>query len=329
MEEMFLSKDAEKAPGAADVGSEPESDSEQDLDDLDDEDPDDESSEDRPKPKPQRKALHDWVLRTFLDHVESAPDDRMPVAVLVLGGPVSGRTSIVKSLTHDALFARVDPGVIATMLPEHAEAASKLARNAPSIVQEEAAYLAHRVIEEACKKRKNVAIEAVGVSSDDLSHLIADLREAGYYSIVILSDISRASALEHHKYRGVRIGTWVPRDLFALGKAAASTFNQLKHDADEFLKFDSSDEPKYVVETLTDLAELFEEDDSEVPNKSATSSKEIRKRTLEGLKGEKLKLDTVPERYKPNEGLLLDHYDDAHIAPLILEDDKKGQEPEQ
>ncbi len=324
MDEMFLSKkDADKS-APADSNLEPDSDGELDPDDLDDEDPEDsEENEDRPKPKPQRKALHDWVLRTFLDHVEAAPDDRMPVAILVLGGPVSGRTSIVKSLTHDALFVQADPGTIATMIPEYAEAASKLARNAPSIVQAEAAYLAHCVIEEACKKRKNVAVEAVGISSDDLSQLIADLREAGYYSIVVLSSISRPAALEHHKYRGSRTGTWVPRELFALGKTASSTFEQIKHDADEFHKFDSSETPKYVTETLSDLAELFESDldEQEASDKPAVLFKEIKKRALEGLVSAKTKLATVPEHYKSNEGLLLSHYDDAHIVSLNLEDE--------
>lgn len=333
MDEMFLSKEDEKK--AADLAqpdagaepqatppTEPEEEDEEDEDDLDDEDPDDGDYPDKPKPKPQRKAFHDWVFRTFLEHVEETPDDRMPVAVLVLGGPVSGRTSIIKSLTHDALFVRVDPGTIATMVPEYEEAAKKLARNAPSIVQDEATYLAHRLIEETVKKRKSVAIEAVGLNSDDLSQLLADLREVGYYSIVMLVDISRASALEHHKFRGIRTGTWVPRELFALSKAAISTFEQIKHDSDEFHKFDSSGTPKYVSEPLSDLAELFDEDDSKDPSKPAFSFKEIRKRSLEGLEAEKLRLDTIPEHYKPNEGLLLAHYDDAHIMPLDLGEDK-------
>lgn len=340
MDEMFLSKEDEKNAAALaqpDVGADPQTasptepeadDEEESEDDLDDEDPDDEEAE-QPKPKPQRKALHDWIFRTFLDHVEETQDDRMPVAVLVLGGPVSGRTSIIKSLTHDALLVRVDPGTIATMVPEYEEAAKKLARNAPSIVQDEATYLAHKLIEEAVKKRKSVAIEAVGLNSDDLSQLLADFREAGYYSIVVFSDISRASALEHHKFRGTRTGTWVTRELFALSKAASSTFEQIKYDADEFHKFDSSGTPKYVSETISDLEELFEEDDPEAPNKPAILFKEVRKRILDGLTAEKQKLDAVPEHYKPNEGLLLAHYDDAHIASLELQDDEESDSEDQ
>jgi predicted ABC-type ATPase len=288
------------------------------------------------EPKPGRKALHERILRTFSDHVDEVPADKMPVAVLTMGGPISGRSSFVKNLASDASFVRVDPGAIATIIPEYEEAVKKTARNAAAIVQEEAAYVAHRLIEEAVEKRKNVAIDAVGLDADAHTEFLQDLQDKGYYTVLVLTDLDRADAILRNKARGLRTGRWVPREALVLGKVAAKNFDAVADAADESIRIDvRGGYPKHIVETLVDLQNLFEEEpeEAEEPDVPAVTSKEIKKRALEGIRKEKVRMAALPDKYKTGEGILLAHYDDAHIQPLDFgeEDDGEGdddQEPE-
>jgi hypothetical protein len=331
MDTMFIDKD--KQPPPAPLGppgevppAQPSAGEAEGDTNVDPSDDSDDKSDDKPKPKPQRKGLHEWISRSFLDHVSEVSDERIPVAVLVIGGPVSGRSTILKSLTHDSLFVRVDPGLVATMLPEYEEAVHKHARDAQNIVQEEAYFVAHSLIEQAVIDRKNVAIETVGADSDACSALLGDLEGAGYHTILLLADCERSVASERNKFRGVRTGQWAPREAFALAEDAVETYESVRDDADEYLKIDTSDKPRFVTETLSDLAELFTEDKPDGPDRPAVVTKEIRKRALEYLKTEKIKLEPLPEKYKPNEGVILVHYDDTHVGSLDLDEGSDSEE---
>jgi adenylate kinase family enzyme len=334
MDTMFIDKDKEPPPSGPPEQAPPPQQDTGEAQEAEDDDSDDSASEpeepdeedDRPKPKPQRKALHEWIGRTFLNHVSEVNDDRIPVAVLFIGGPVSGRSTALKSLSHDATFVHIDPGLIATMIPEYAEAIGKRARDAQSIVQEEAYFVAHDLIEKAVLDRKNIAIETVGADSEACSTILQDLEGAGYHTIVVLMDTERQAALDRNKFRGKRIGQWAPKEAFPLAKEAIKTYEEVRDDASEYLRVDTSgDKPKYVTETLSDLAELFTEDKPDGPDRPAMATKEIRKRILESLKAGKIKLESLPEKYKPGEGVILVHYDDTHIGRLNL-DESTGPE---
>jgi len=289
------------------------------------------------EPKPGRKALHERIFRTFLDNVDDVPDDRMPVAVVAIGGPVSGRSSAVKNLASDATFARVDPGAIATMIPEYEEAVKKFARNAALIVQEEASFIASALLQEAVEKRKNIAIDSVGLKADVHAQLLSDLEEAGYYTVLVLTDMERADAILRNRERGARTGLWVPREALGLGKTSAKTFDKISDKADESLLIDNRGGiPRHMSEVLDDLYKLFE-DDKEEPEKApepevpAVKITEIRRRCLEGIRKEKVRMGALPEKFKPNEGVILAHYDDAFIQPLDFGDDEDqdaDQEPQ-
>lgn len=283
------------------------------------------------EPKPIRKALHERIFRTFAKNVEPTPIDKKPVAVLAMGGPISGRSSAVKSLTQDSLFVRVDPGAIATLFPEYEEAVKKFARNAAALCQEEAAYIAHRLIEEAVSKRKNIAIDSVGVDAEAHARMLSDLREAGYHTVLLLTEMDRPDAILRNRERGSRTGRWVPREALSLGRVARKNFDAIKDEADESLIFDvRGGSPKLVTEVLLDLDQLFEgEDEPEKPDPEDPDVEvdEIRKRAMDGIRKEKIRMTTLPEKYKPNEGVLLAHYDDAHIQPLEFEDEDE-EEPE-
>lgn len=298
------------------------------------------------QPKPIRKALHERIFRTFSKNVEEVAPDKKPVAVLTMGGPVSGRSSAVKNLAQDSQFVRVDPGAIATLLPEYEEAVKKFARNAAALCQEEAAYIAHHLLEDAVSKRKNVAIDAAGVDAEAHSQMLSDLQEAGYFTVLVLTEMDRPDAIKRNRERGARTGRWVPREALTIGKVARENFEEIEEDADETLRIDNrGNAPKHVTEVLADLGHLFEADDDDdekdeperpEPEEPDIEIGEIRKMILEGIRKEKVRMSTLPEKYKPAEGVLLAHYDDAHIQPLEFEDDEEepeepedgGEEPE-
>jgi hypothetical protein len=290
---------------------------------------DGEKGDEEPEPKPERKALHERILRTFLFPVDETPLDRMPVAVLVLGGPCSSRSAVVKNLAREGRFVRVDPEAIGSLCPEYEEAIQKTARNAPSIVKEEAGFISRRLIEKATEDRKNLAIEAIGQDPPECYDLLNSLEDLGYYTIVILMDADRSTIIDRNKFRGSRCGRWVQREAFSLGKVAALTFEKLKakKKAQEFIRLDVRGEaPKIVRSVLEELDELVE-DESDEPDKPSISYKKIRTLAFEGIQREVANTKALPEKYKPSEGPLLDHYDDFHIRAVDVEEEEEEVEP--
>lgn len=281
------------------------------------------------QPKPIRKALHERIFRTFSKNVEEVAPDKKPVAVLTMGGPVSGRSSAVKSLANDSRFVRVDPGAIATLLPEYEEAVKKFARNAAAMCQEEAAYIAHHLLQKAVEDRKNVAVDAVGVDAEAHAQMLADLKDAGYFTVLILTEMDRPDAIKRNRERGARTGRWVPREALTLGKVARDNFKEIEDEADASLRIDNrGNSPKHVTEVLSDLDQLLEDDEKDEPEQPEPEEPdievdEIRKLALEGIRKEKIRMTTLPEKYMPAEGVLLAHYDDAHIQPIEFEDDEE------
>lgn len=289
---------------------------------------DDKEEPKEPKPKPQRKALHDRIFRTFLDNVKEVDFDEKPVAVVMTGGPLSGRTAVVSSIARELPFVRVDPEAIGILLPEYKEAVSKFARNAPDIVSDEASFLALAIVDKAVEGRKNLVVDAVGEDAADHAAFIESLQEAGYSVVLVLTDIDRADVVQRNRVRGAKTGRWVPNEYFALVSNAARTYEECCESADECFRIDTRKKPKFVSNVLEDLDELFE--DETRPEKSAVPLAEIRKAALEGLKRSCNMLDALPDKYKPREGVLLAHYSDLHIQPVRIEDengDPEGEEP--
>lgn len=262
------------------------------------------------EPRPQRKALHERIFRVFLDHVEKVSDDFRSVAVVVMGGPASGRSAVGKALSATGNFVRSDPSTVTTLIPEYADAVRLLARNAADLASAEAGYVASSIMEKAVEARKNLVVEVVGGNGKKLVGLVSALQENDYYVVVLFLETTDDVARERADARGAQTGRWVPDKAFKLILKLPKTFERASQEADQAIVFDTNGAPKLKESALDSLRVIFERKE---PSNLAVPVADIQKTALEGLKRERSRADSLTDKYKKSEGIWLAHYDDSHL----------------
>ena len=286
----------------------------------------DEMFNEKGSPRPQRKALHERIYRTFLDHVDTVPLEKKPVAVVLMGAPASGRSAAGKALAATGLFVRSDPGLVATMFPEYSDGVKALARNAAKLVSKEAGYVARSLMDLAVEDRKNVVLDTFGKHFSKMSGIVSEFQESDYYVVVVFLETEVEVAKSRAVERGAKNGLWVPETALRASTALLRVFERLDEIADQTLVFDTNGSPKLKESVLGSLRLIFERRE---PKNIAVSLAEIQKVVLEGLKRERSEMENKPDKYTDKEGLWLAHYDDIHLVPIDDgEDEEEPKEPE-
>lgn len=141
----------------------------------------------------------------------STADDRSPHAVLLLGLPGSGKTSMLRPIAGE-LFIRVleddrtiiDADVVRTLLPEYAAGLGS------EVVQVETSYLANgALIDEAYARRVSIVLDKVGdpvQSVEAAEYLLA----TGWSVWCLCAMVDVEVAVERVKRRAVETGRYVP-----------------------------------------------------------------------------------------------------------------------
>lgn len=177
---------------------------------------------------PKRKKMHESILSSHLDHVESVPKDKAPIAIVTMGGPASGKSSALAQMGLEGRkdFVQVDPDAIKTGakhlgtggLPEfhegvgagEYEGAPVSAQSAAAVVHEESSALAKRMRKKAVADRKNVLIDGTGKDADAHINMIKDLQSKGYIVHLVMPHQSAEKAHELNKKRATKAGRYVP-----------------------------------------------------------------------------------------------------------------------
>lgn len=158
---------------------------------------------------PERQKLHDSIKAKTLDRVPRVPDDEKPIAVLMMGAPASGKSTLAKRIP-EARFVRVDPDGIKEKLPEYHEAMAGNAKNAAAMVHEESSHLAKQIREEAISGRKNLLVDGTGKNAETYGALIKRLQGEGYHVRVMMAHLDKDEGMRRMKARADVTGRYVP-----------------------------------------------------------------------------------------------------------------------
>jgi predicted ABC-type ATPase len=166
-----------------------------------------------------------------------------------MGGPASGKSSIVGRIVKARDLVRSDPDDVKEQIPEYALAVQKCARNAAFMAHGESADVADRIAKRAVRERKNLVIDGTGKDLGNYVRTIRTLKKAGYHVTVVGASIPVEIALERAEKRGHVTGRFVPesvvRDIYRKVPCNISPIAQI---ADEFVLFDTlSKEPRPVM----------------------------------------------------------------------------------
>lgn len=195
------------------------------------------------RPKPYRQKLHDTILAKHFDKVKApTPEelkDKKPVAVMLMGGPASGKSTIGSAYPDDE-FVHLDSDALKEHLPEYRVATKWRAKNAAKMTHEESIHLMQQLREKTIAAKKNLVMDGSGRHLHSYLNMIKKLKDAGYHVKVVMADIDPDTAMRRAKQRGQVSGRWVPQHVFdASYKAIPHNFGEIAHAGDDFELWDT------------------------------------------------------------------------------------------
>lgn len=199
--------------------------------------------------KAERRVLHESIVAKFIGGTQPVPADQRPVAILMMGGTASGKSTFVKSVDTSS-FVHVDADAVKAELPEYQSAAAQRARNAAALAHEESSDLAKEIGAHAVATNRNLLFDSTGANSAKYSRMIENLKASGYHVKIIAAHIPVQEALVRAHKRAERSGRHVPESFIreAYAKIPAS-FAHNAQKVDEFELWDNSTrEPRLVTE---------------------------------------------------------------------------------
>jgi predicted ABC-type ATPase len=208
---------------------------------------------------PERAALHQKVMDHFTKHVAPVPEGKQPQAVLMMGAPASGKSSMTRGMDLGD-FVRVDADGVKEQIPEYHAAINHpegSARNAAAMVHEESSHLAKKVRDHAIESRKNLLFDGIGNNAANYKKMIADLKSKGYHVTVMMSDLDSETGMARAKARAEKTGRWVPESFIREAyERIPKNFETIAADADNFQLFDNRENSPRKVWSKTDGKEI-------------------------------------------------------------------------
>ena len=177
-------------------------------------------------------------------------------AIIVLGPPAAGKSSIANPIARKHNAAIIDADEAKKFMPEFAEG------RGANAVHEESAQIAEVALAQALGDGINVVIPKVGGNDKSIKKLIERLRNYDYEIDVVGMDVKAEVAMSRMIQRFINTGRYVPYNyLKSVGDKPMSTYNNLKREglADGYAHIDNNattrTAPKPVIEDTRGLLE--------------------------------------------------------------------------
>ena len=278
---------------------------------------------------PERQAIHGIIEDSLTQHVTPADKSTMPVAVLTLGLPASGKSKRAQQLWEGKNVAFIDPDEIKKLLPDYQQALGQKARNAADIVHNESGDIADKVLSDAIKGRLNFVFDGVGRDLVWYSNLVMTLKQKGYYVYAMMQHVTDLEKLlARAEDRGRREGRFtdvegtkahfdkLPKNFRAMDRLVHSTIisngDDLdvepfyeRHDGLEPIIHDQAKYEKYKAMSESIMSRLFM---NEAIKSSPHLPPALDPETVKAVYASVLKdagtANTEPEQYAPGQGVL-------------------------
>lgn len=197
------------------------------------------------KPKKERESLHRSIMDIHLDRAKPVPSDKMPICIMMMGGPASGKSSAVRQMGLNLDdFVVGDANGVKEMLPEYREAVQGRARNAAAMAHEESSYLVKKIHSQAIKDNKNLVIDGTGAKAESYISKIKELRAKIYHVQLIFVDTDPDIALKRAQTRAEKTGRYVPDEIVTGAyETIPDNFREISRLCDDVTVFNSDSIP--------------------------------------------------------------------------------------
>jgi predicted ABC-type ATPase len=179
----------------------------------------------------------------------SAKKQRKPFAVLTMGVPGTGKTTLVEPFLRGKNYACSCPDNVKEQLPEFALALSKRAKNAGSVVHAESVKIASDIADRAVRERKNLLIDGTGAHLDRYQKVIKKLKASGYEVTVLAVHAPFSVVQKRIAGRAKATGRYVPASAAAWYRTRVPcNFLPIAKTADNFSLYDvTSKKPRPIL----------------------------------------------------------------------------------
>jgi GTPase SAR1 family protein len=126
----------------------------------------------------ERKALHDSIKKFYVGENSKPPEGEPPVAIVMMGGSGSGKSSLLKGLDKSK-FVHVDPDGVKEKLPEFRDGVRAKMMSAAGAVHEESGHVAKNLRDETMKEGRNMIYDGTGGDEKKYGEFIDRLKNGG------------------------------------------------------------------------------------------------------------------------------------------------------
>jgi 8-oxo-dGTP pyrophosphatase MutT (NUDIX family)/predicted ABC-type ATPase len=186
----------------------------------------------------QRSQLHQRLLDDVLDR----PSKTSPRAIVMMGGPGSGKGTVLKSIDQrDPDMVHIDADEFKQGLPEYRRGIEAGAKAAATSVHEESGWLVDRAFDEAVADKKNILLDGTGKNVDGYTNRIQRMKDAGYDVWLFYVRTEPRVGLRRALSRAAGKGRYVPNWVLAGAyEKIPKNFAKLARLVDGYAAFDNS-----------------------------------------------------------------------------------------
>jgi predicted kinase len=208
---------------------------------------------------PERKRLHEEILSEFLDKVKGPPPPKpghAPVALLTVGGPASGKSTLLKHLDEnfdDHVMIAADD--VKERLPEFKRALNLDTKGGMPVTAQHSGWMAHDEstdIADELERRvmdsgKSAIFDGTGKNLPKMLAKIAELKKRGYHVRVVMPHVPMGEAIQRLHSRSQDSGRTLPVDsAIDMHRKIPANFEKIARAADDFALYKSGFPPTKV-----------------------------------------------------------------------------------
>lgn len=199
--------------------------------------------------KRERLPVHKRIVDGALKGKKPPPAGTVKIAIVMMGGTASGKSSLVNSILQDRKsgYVNVDPDDVKAQLPEWKPGLEASAKDTAKVLHEESSDVASSIYNRAIDKGLNMIVDGTGKDAEKHIEKVKRLQAEGYKVTILMPDLDVGEAIKRSGDRAERSGRFVPEEfIHEAYRKIPGNFERIARVADSFGLFDSR-EPQPVL----------------------------------------------------------------------------------
>jgi predicted ABC-type ATPase len=199
--------------------------------------------------KPYRQKLHQRIVESFLEKASAVSAEQTPVALVTMGGPASGKSTIIGVASKNN-FVTCDVDAVKEFIPEYQLAVQNRARDAAFLAHHEARDVMQQIRDRAIEDHKNVVLDGTGQHLASYVDMIRRLKKKGYHVKLVMTDVDPETGWNRQHERAEQTGRAIDKVVFdRIYQVVPHNFQPLTQEVSDFEVWNTRGEtPKMVWE---------------------------------------------------------------------------------